>query len=105
MKLGSRWRRAMAAFSGESAVAGDAAKAIEAQLAEVSRRLDSLQQQLWSFAPLSPEEARRLERSRLEQNMLADWPGAARDELAARIRALLSKLRPMQAVGRQKARF
>ncbi|MDE3177265.1 MAG: FkbM family methyltransferase [Pseudomonadota bacterium] len=105
MSFGARLHNAISAFSNTFAIARNDVPSFERQLVEVNRRLDTLQRQLQAAAPLSGDEAAHLERYRMERRMLADWPGAARDELAARIRALLAKLRPMQAVGFKKARF
>ena len=105
MNFGSRLNKAFSAFTDREIVSGGNLRKIEAQLGEISLRLDSMQRQIQAASPLSPTEAAHLERYRLEQNMLAAWQGPARDELVARIRALLAKLRPMQAVGYKKARF
>ncbi len=92
MSFGSQFRKTMAAFSPKSTLAQN-------------EPLDPTPHQLQAASPLSPEEAAHLERFRMERRMLDEWPGAAQGELVARIRALLTKLRPMQAVGRNKARF
>lgn len=105
MTFSARLNGLAAAVFGKSASPENASGIIATQLVEISRRLDSLEGTLHAGAPLSAMESAHMERFRLEQRMLADWRGDEREELVGRLRALLSKLRPMQAVGHRKARF
>jgi len=84
--------------------ASDRLTALETKIVGVTQRLDVLTNNADQLQALTPQEAAHLDRLRLDQRLLSDWPGDQREQLVERTQAVLAKLRPRKAVGFQKVR-